>query len=93
LINFHCAKKWLTIVFGVGKKIYFLQFSYKGVHRRWFTSFIADKYEEYDQIYTDVSLKDEKVNDEISILNIQCRTASDHNGNEKYNTNKQTDDH
>jgi hypothetical protein len=54
---------------------------------------VADKYEEYDQIYTDVSLKDEKVNDEISILNIQCRTASDHNGNEKYNTNKQTDDH
>jgi hypothetical protein len=51
-----------------------------------FTSLMADKYEEFDQIYADKK-------DEIPILNIQCRTASDHNGNEKYNKNKQTDDH
>jgi ribonuclease HI len=31
--------------------------------------------------------------DETPILNIQCRTTNDHNGNEKYNTNEQTDDH
>jgi hypothetical protein len=66
-----------------------------------FTSLMADKYEEYDKIYTEGSLKDDKVGfgtnnqkkDEIPILNIQCRTASDHNGNEKYNTNEQTNDH
>jgi hypothetical protein len=66
-----------------------------------FTFLMADKYEEYDQIYTDGSLKDGKVRfdivtnkpiikkkDEIPIFNIQCRTASDHNGYGKYNTNK-----
>jgi hypothetical protein len=67
---------------------------------------MADKYEEYDQIYTDGSLKDDKVgfaivtNNQIikkrmrsqSSIYRQCRTASDHNGNGKYNTNKQTDD-
>jgi hypothetical protein len=37
--------------------------------------------------------KSSKKKDEIPVFNIQCRTASDHKGNGKYNTNKQTDDH
>jgi hypothetical protein len=68
-----------------------------------FTSLMVDKYEEYDQIYTDGSLKDENSlslqitklskKDKTPILNIHSRTACDHNGNRKYNTNEQTDDH
>jgi hypothetical protein len=66
---------------------------------------MADIYEEYDQINTDGSLKDDKVGselsqitilskkDEIPILNLQCKKASNCNGNGKYNTNKQTNDH
>jgi hypothetical protein len=66
-----------------------------------FQSFMADKYEEYDQICSDGSLKDDKVglgivtNNQIikKRINLQCRTANDHNGNGKFNTNEQTDDH
>jgi hypothetical protein len=68
-----------------------------------FTSLMEDKCEEYDQICTDGLLKDGKVGfaivtnkqiikkRRIGISNLQCRTASDHNGNRKYTrTNKPT---
>jgi hypothetical protein len=66
-----------------------------------FKSLMADKYEEYDQICSDGSLKDDKVglgivtNNQIikKRIKIQCRRANDHNGNGKFNTNEQTDDH
>jgi hypothetical protein len=69
---------------------------------------MADKYKEYDQIYTDGSLKDDKVgffivtNNQIikkrmksqsSIYSAEQQAPSDHNGNVKYNTNKKNDDH